>query len=172
MAADPAFRWGSVWGARGAHAVIFVAVRSRAQYISGHPWTTSRHAGDGVVPATRSAEPIGARRGVYQMLCDRLTVMIVRVSEARVRPERFEAFRDMIVSAVREFPGRYPGLVDHEVLLAPPDSLLYVSRWRGEEDLVNYAGEHWREQPVVLPGEDEYLVEPLRVRHFERGSLS
>ncbi|MFF9017183.1 antibiotic biosynthesis monooxygenase [Streptomyces sp. NPDC014870] len=98
--------------------------------------------------------------------------MIVRVSEARVRPERFDAFRDMIVSAVREFPDRYPGLVDHEVLLAPPHSLLYVSRWRGEEDLVHYAGEKWREQPVVLPGEDEYLLEPLRVRHFEQDSLS
>lgn len=53
----------------------------------------------------------------------------------------------MIVSAVREFPGRYPGLVDHEVLLAPPHSLLYVSRWRSEQDLVDYAGEHWRDQP-------------------------
>lgn len=98
--------------------------------------------------------------------------MIIRGSEARVRPERFEAFHDMIVSAVREFPGRYPGLVDHEVLLAPPDSLLYVSRWRGEEDLVDYAGEHWRDQPVVLPGEDEYLLEPLRVRHFTAASLT
>ena len=97
--------------------------------------------------------------------------MIIRVSEAQVRPERFAAFRDMIVSAVREFPGRYPGLVDHEVLLAPPDSLLYVSRWRSEEDLVDYAGEHWREEPVVLPGEDEYLVAPLRVRHYTVASL-
>lgn len=54
--------------------------------------------------------------------------VIIRVSEAHVRPERFEAFRDMIVSAVRDFPGRYPGLLEHEVLLAPPNSLLYVSR--------------------------------------------
>ncbi|OEJ57202.1 hypothetical protein BGM19_03600 [Streptomyces agglomeratus] len=78
----------------------------------------------------------------------------------------------MIVSAVREFPSRHPGLVDHEVLLAPPDSLLYVSRWRSEQDLVGYAGEHWRDQPVVLPGEDEYLVAPLQVRHFTLASLS
>ncbi|MFF5446201.1 antibiotic biosynthesis monooxygenase [Streptomyces sp. NPDC012888] len=92
--------------------------------------------------------------------------MIIRVSEARVRPDRFDAFRDMIVAAVRDFPDLHPGLVAHEVLLAPPDSLLYVSRWRGEEDLVAYAGEHWRDQPVVLPGEDEYLLAPLRVRHF------
>ncbi|MFE7928563.1 antibiotic biosynthesis monooxygenase [Streptomyces sp. NPDC057456] len=97
--------------------------------------------------------------------------MIIRVSEARVRPERFEEFRDMIVSAVREFPGRHPGLIDHEVLLAPPHSLLYVSRWRNEQDLVGYAGEHWRDQPVVLPGEDEYLVAPLQLRHFTRASL-
>ncbi|QES46626.1 hypothetical protein DEJ50_00940 [Streptomyces venezuelae] len=95
-----------------------------------------------------------------------VTSVIIRVSEARVRPERFEAFREMIVSAVRGFPGRYPGLVDHEVLLAPPDSLLYVSRWRSEEDLADYAGEHWRDQPVVLPGEEEYLLGPLLVRHF------
>ncbi|WP_255306128.1 hypothetical protein [Streptomyces sp. Wb2n-11] len=93
------------------------------------------------------------------------------MSEARARPERFEAFRDMIVPAVREFPSRYPGLVDHEVLLAPPDSLLYVSRWRGEQDLAGYAGENWRDQPVVLPGEDEHLVAPLRVRHFTLASL-
>ena len=101
-----------------------------------------------------------------------LTTVIIRVSEARVRPERFDAFHDMIVSAVREFPGRYPGLMDHEVLLAPPHSLLYVSRWRSEEDLVHYAGEHWRDQPVVLPGEDEYLVAPLQVRHFTLAPLS
>ncbi|MGW7433480.1 antibiotic biosynthesis monooxygenase [Streptomyces sp. NPDC054861] len=98
--------------------------------------------------------------------------MIIRVSEARVRPERFDAFHRLIVSAVREFPGRYAGLVDHEVLLAPPDSLLYVSRWRGEEDLVAYAGGDWRDQPVVLPGEEEYLLAPLRVRHFTRDSLT
>lgn len=98
--------------------------------------------------------------------------MIIRVSEARVRPELFDAFRDMIVAAVREFPGRHPGLVDHEVLLAPPDSLLYVSRWRSEQDLVGYAGEQWRDQPVVLPGEDEYLLAPLQVRHFTLAPLS
>ncbi|MFF3203873.1 antibiotic biosynthesis monooxygenase [Streptomyces sp. NPDC002962] len=103
---------------------------------------------------------------------DTLTTVIIRVSEARVRPGRFEAFRDMIVSAVREFPDRYPGLLDHEVLLAPPDALLYVSRWRSEQDLVGYAGEHWRERPVVLPGEDEYLAVPLQVRHFTVASLS
>ncbi|QGV78864.1 antibiotic biosynthesis monooxygenase [Streptomyces ficellus] len=98
--------------------------------------------------------------------------MIIRVSEARVRPERFEEFRDMIVSAVREFPAQHPGLLDHEVLLGPPDSLLYVSRWRGERDLAAYAGEHWRDQAVVLPGEDEYLLAPLRVRHFTSDPLS
>ncbi|WP_327350932.1 antibiotic biosynthesis monooxygenase [Streptomyces sp. NBC_01304] len=96
---------------------------------------------------------------------------ITRVSEARVRPELFEAFHEWIVSAVREFPSRHPGLLDHEVLLAPPHSLLYVSRWRSEEDLVGYAGEHWRHQPVVLPGENEYLLAPLQVRHFTRAAL-
>ncbi|NEE20195.1 antibiotic biosynthesis monooxygenase [Streptomyces sp. SID7499] len=94
------------------------------------------------------------------------TTLITRVSEARVRPERFDAFRDLIVSTVRAFPDRHPGLVSHEVLLAPPGTLLYVSRWRSEEDLVAYAGEHWRDQPVLVPGEDEYLLAPLQVRHF------
>lgn len=77
----------------------------------------------------------------------------------------------MLVSAVREFPALHPGLLDHEVLLAPPDSVLYVSRWRDEKALAAYAGEGWRDQPVVLPGEEEYLAEPLRVRHFTRASL-
>lgn len=78
----------------------------------------------------------------------------------------------MITTAVREFPARYPGLVDHEVLLAPPESLIYVSRWRSEEDLVDYAGESWRDQPVLLPGEQEYLAAPLQVRHFTLASLT
>ncbi|MFJ3876945.1 antibiotic biosynthesis monooxygenase family protein [Streptomyces sp. NPDC090077] len=93
------------------------------------------------------------------------------MSEARVRPDRFEAFHDMIVAAVREFPDRHPGLVGHEVLIAPPDSLLYVSRWRSEQDLVDFAGEDWRSRPVVLPGEDEYLLAPLEVRHFTIAAL-
>ncbi|MFF9146763.1 putative quinol monooxygenase [Streptomyces sp. NPDC014861] len=92
--------------------------------------------------------------------------MIVRVSEARVRPERFDAFRELILAAVRDFPARNPGLVDHEVLVAPPHSLLYVSRWRSEADLAAYAGENWRDEPVVLPGEEEYLLGPLELRHF------
>ncbi|MFF6952894.1 putative quinol monooxygenase [Streptomyces iakyrus] len=103
---------------------------------------------------------------------DQGMALITRVSEARVRPERFEAFRDFIVSAVRAFPDRHPGLVAHEVLLAPPGTLLYVSRWRSEADLVAYAGEHWRDRPVVLPEEDEYLVAPLQVRHFTLAPLT
>lgn len=77
----------------------------------------------------------------------------------------------MLVSAVRTLPGLYPGLLDHEVLLAPPDSVLYVSRWRNEKALAAYAGEGWRDRPVVLPGDEDYLVEPLRVRHFTSASL-
>nr|WP_308800935.1 antibiotic biosynthesis monooxygenase [Streptomyces polyasparticus] len=92
--------------------------------------------------------------------------MIIRVSEARVRPERFDDFRDLIVSTVRDWPDRYPGLLGHEVLVAPPDTLQYVSRWRSEADLADYAGEQWRDQPVTLPGEEEFLLAPLHVRHF------
>ncbi|MFD6418903.1 antibiotic biosynthesis monooxygenase family protein [Streptomyces sp. NPDC060194] len=92
--------------------------------------------------------------------------MIVRISEARVRPDRFDAFRDMIAEAVAAFPSRHPGLLSHEILLAPPDALLYVSRWRSESDLVAYAGPAWRDAPVVLPGEKEYLTAPLLLRHF------
>jgi hypothetical protein len=50
--------------------------------------------------------------------------------------------------------------------------LPYVSRRRGEEYLAAYAGEHWRDQPVALPGEDGYLVAPLLVRHFTLTPLS
>lgn len=62
---------------------------------------------------------------------------------------RGQGVEDFIGSAVRAFPDRHPALVSHEVLLAPPGTLLYVSRCRSEEDLVAYAGEHWRDQPVV-----------------------
>ncbi|SDK49936.1 antibiotic biosynthesis monooxygenase [Streptomyces indicus] len=97
--------------------------------------------------------------------------VITRISEARVCPERFAQFEKFIVDAVREFPGRHPGLVSHEVLVAPPHSLLYVSRWRSEEDLAAYAGDDWRAQPVLLPGEEEFLLAPLQVRHFSATPL-
>ncbi|QNS02384.1 antibiotic biosynthesis monooxygenase [Streptomyces xanthii] len=106
----------------------------------------------------------------HPRIADGDAATIVRVSEARVRPERFDAFHDFIVAAVREFPRRHAGLLSHEVLVAPPHSLLYVSYWRSEADLVAYAGEGWRDQPVVLPGEDAYLLAPLQVRHFTRTS--
>lgn len=74
--------------------------------------------------------------------------MIIRYSTALVRP------------------GMLDGFLSDEIVVGP-DTLTYVSRWRDAEALVGYAGPGWRTEPVVLPHEDRFLLEPLRVSHVE-----
>ncbi|MFC3899006.1 antibiotic biosynthesis monooxygenase family protein [Lentzea rhizosphaerae] len=95
--------------------------------------------------------------------------MLTRVSEALVKPGREQEFVERVRSLVRTFPDTYDGLVAHEVLvdLADPRKVQYVSRWRDEQALENYAGPGWRTDPVTFPDEDEYLQQPLTLRHFE-----
>lgn len=81
-------------------------------------------------------------RHVDEVGSDSQRALITRVSEARVRPERFETSHDFIVLTVRACSDQHPGLVAHEVLLVPPGALLYVSRRPSEEDLAASAGEH------------------------------
>jgi hypothetical protein len=92
--------------------------------------------------------------------------MIVRMSEAAVNPGMLEEFREIIVAAVAEFPGQHEGLLSHEVVSDDERTLIYLSRWRDEAALEAYAGPGWRDQPVMLPDEERFLAEPLRVRHF------
>lgn len=94
--------------------------------------------------------------------------MIVRVSEALVNPGAEEDFLRRLQELVAGFPGRYEGLVGHEVLVDRADSrrVLYISRWRDERALAEYAGPGWASHPVTFPGEDVLLSQPLTLRHF------
>nr|WP_157528702.1 hypothetical protein [Kibdelosporangium sp. MJ126-NF4]CEL20006.1 hypothetical protein [Kibdelosporangium sp. MJ126-NF4]CTQ97230.1 hypothetical protein [Kibdelosporangium sp. MJ126-NF4] len=97
--------------------------------------------------------------------------MITRTCEATVLSGLIDQFLEFLAAAVSRFPSRYPGLLDQEILV-DAGSVLYVSRWRSEADLVEYAGAHWREQPVVLPDEGRFLAKPLVVRHFTSYGLT
>lgn len=94
--------------------------------------------------------------------------MIVRMSTARVRAGRTEAFRALILAMVADFPTRYSGFLGHEVLvgLDRDTDVVYLSRWRDEDSLARFAGPDWRGAPVTFPGEDDYLREPLTICHF------
>jgi heme-degrading monooxygenase HmoA len=97
----------------------------------------------------------------------REATMLVRMSTAVVREGREADFRRLIVDTVAGFPGRHEGLLGHEVLCGEGErTLIYLSRWRDEQALESFAGPGWRTDAVVLPGEDEYLEQPLRVSHF------
>ncbi|MBE1875424.1 putative quinol monooxygenase [Myceligenerans pegani] len=94
--------------------------------------------------------------------------MIVRVSEASVRTERFDEFMEILRELVAGFPAAHDGLLGHEILVdrANPTRVQYVSRWRDEEAVRAFAGDGWADTPVTFPDEDAYLTEPLRLRHF------
>ena len=94
--------------------------------------------------------------------------MLTRVSEALVKPGREQEFVERVRDLVRTFPQTYDGLEGHELLvdLDDPLKVRYVSRWRDEQALENYAGPGWRTDPVTFPDEDEYLQRPLALRHF------
>ncbi|MFS8100945.1 antibiotic biosynthesis monooxygenase [Lentzea alba] len=94
--------------------------------------------------------------------------MITRVSEALAKPGREQEFVERVRDLVKTFPETYDGLISHEVLvdLQDPLKVQYVSRWRDEQALENYAGKNWRTDPVTFPDEDEYLQRPLALRHF------
>ncbi|MBA8816932.1 heme-degrading monooxygenase HmoA [Microbacterium halimionae] len=99
--------------------------------------------------------------------------MIVRTSEALVRPESRAEFLTTLHALVEGFPAAYPGLIDHEVLVDhhDPDRILYVSRWASEEGLAHYAGVNWATEPVTFPDEDRYLQRPLTLRHFSAQTI-
>lgn len=91
--------------------------------------------------------------------------MIIRSSTALVRPGMLDEFRTFIESGITQFAS-LDGFLGDEIV-AGPDTLTYVSRWRDTAALAGYAGPGWRTEPVVLEDEDRFLREPLRVRHVE-----
>jgi quinol monooxygenase YgiN len=95
-------------------------------------------------------------------------MVIVRVSEALVRPGMVDEFLAVLIALVATFPAQYDGLLDHEVLVDRADRtrVRYVSRWAEEASLVAYAGEDWATTPVTFPDEDRYLTGPLELTHF------
>lgn len=94
--------------------------------------------------------------------------MIVRVSEAHVREGMEQEFLAVLRELVATFPGRYRGLLRHDVLvdLDDPCRVQYVSEWEDESALAAYAGGDWRTQPVTFPDEERFLRRPLVLRHF------
>ncbi len=94
--------------------------------------------------------------------------MIVRVSEARVRPGMAEEFLTALTDLVESFPATYAGLLGHDVLVDRSDPLRvqYVSRWVDEPSLVAYAGEDWAITPVTFPDEERFLTGPLALEHY------
>jgi quinol monooxygenase YgiN len=95
--------------------------------------------------------------------------MIVRISEALVKPDRREEFMRVLADLVATFPDRYPGLVSHAILVDRDDDtrVAYQSVWLDEDSVAGFAGEHWASEPVTFPGEDELLQQPLHLRHFD-----
>ncbi|MFE7505569.1 GNAT family N-acetyltransferase [Promicromonospora sp. NPDC057488] len=91
--------------------------------------------------------------------------MIIRRSTAHVRPGLLDEFRAFIEAGTVGFAA-LDGFVSDEIVVGP-DTLTYVSRWRDAAALAAYAGPRWRTEPVVLEDEDQFLVEPLVVRHVE-----
>ena len=94
--------------------------------------------------------------------------MIVRTSEAWIKPGQREQFLHTLRDLVETFPTRYPGLREHEILIdtTDPDRVIYQSFWLDEESVAGFAGENWATEPVTFPGEEDLLREPLRLRHF------
>ena len=80
-----------------------------------------------------------------------------------------EEFKAAVLDEVRGYPQSNSGLLSDELLVHDGDMpvLIYVSRWTDESALEAFAGPGWRTDPVTFPGEDGYLTEPLKVRHFE-----
>lgn len=100
--------------------------------------------------------------------------MSVRVSEAIVRVGQEHAFLERLRELVADFPLHNTGLVEHEILLdiSNPHIVQYISRWRDEASLINYAGQSWRTEPVTFPDESTFITQPLALRHFTSEKIS
>ena len=94
--------------------------------------------------------------------------MIVRTSEAWVRPGARDEFMRVLRDMVATFRDRYPGLVTHEIMVDRDDAdrVIYRSTWLDEDAVAGFAGDDWATSPVTFPDEQQLLREPLRLRHF------
>ena len=97
-----------------------------------------------------------------------LDPVIMRMCEANVRPERLDDFLVLLRDLVAGFPAAHDGMVSHDVLvdLGQPNRVQYVSRWRDESAITEFAGADWATSVVTFPDEESYLLEPLRLRHY------
>lgn len=95
--------------------------------------------------------------------------MIVRTSEAHVKPDRIEEFMEVLRDLVATFEHRYPGLRSHTILVdqTDPTRVVYQSTWLDEDSVRGFAGDDWATDAVTFPGEEELLQAPLVLRHFE-----
>lgn len=95
--------------------------------------------------------------------------MIVRTSEALVKPDRVDEFMEVLRDLVATFEHRYPGLRSHQILVdrADPTRVIYQSTWLDADSVRGFAGDDWATEAVTFPGEEDLLQQPLVLRHFE-----
>ena len=93
--------------------------------------------------------------------------MLVRMSEARVVPGRLEEFAELTRRVAFPLMRAAPGFLGGELYRAEdPPLLVMITRWRDEDALAAFDGPDWRDQPVILADEEQFLVRPSHVWHF------
>ena len=94
---------------------------------------------------------------------------ILRQSEVIVRKDCYEGFMDALQGMVKDSPLRYDALEAHCIAVDRGSRLrvLYVTQWRDEAALKQYAGPRWETEPVTFPEEEHLLESPMRLRHFD-----
>jgi quinol monooxygenase YgiN len=89
-------------------------------------------------------------------------VMIVRMWETRVRPERLDEMVAYVRDEVLPVVGKADGFLAAEVLTshaAADQRLLLITRWTGEAALESYLGPQWRAHEMTpIPDEAEFVL--------------
>lgn len=102
-----------------------------------------------------------------------MDVVIVRIWEAQVVPERVEEFSALFASTILPKLIGADGCLGGEVLRPVAGEqeveprIIGITRWRDKESLRALLGPMWRVRPMWEEQELEYLTRPPQVRHFE-----